>query len=347
MTDFIEDDDVEFISEDEVEEADDCFEFHRKKPLSSSASIVPLVFGILAILVGIFGFAIALVTSTSQFTMHMMTTVPFLAGIAMISSALANRKAPQSIAIDAAGLRIRSATSDQFFEWKQIAWSRSDNVGMTPQRQLQLLGSNGRVLVKLPDVFANFDKLERLIRERIGSSGDVAASELIRRKASRKNAWICTFSSLLLGAAGVFIIIETKANMHRIALLEGATNDVEGVTDELLTAPNGVTRRLRYHVEGENGVPSEIHNVEVEPAYWEQLHKVQHVPVVVSTEDINVSRLAYGEIADDEPLERSPVGYLMGGVAAVIAVVLSVAAVVLFLGYEITNENGRIQVQRV
>lgn len=336
-----------FFSAEEVEELPDVHEFVRSRPDSGSSTVM-LLFGILAILLGVGGFVVALLITVDQFTLHLMSTAPTVAGIGLLGAAMANRNAPQSVRIDPEGVHILARTGETHVHWDQIVVVRSENVGMTAQQQLLLIGADGKPIVRIPNVFKGFQQLHDMIRSRIAEAESSDTARTIKRKAARKNGIICLVAATLLGMAGGFISWETHVTQQQMELLAKEPVDTSAVIDELFTAPNGRTRRLKYHIELADGRTSDQRNVEVEQAYWDQLHQVDTVPVIYAAEDINANRLAFGEVTDHDPLQGKPAEFLLGIGACVVAFFFLIVGVMSLMGFDI-NVDGKtgVRIHRV
>lgn len=325
-------DDVEFV-------------FERKQGAGLSA-VLWTIGGCAALGFAVLGFVLSLVTRPNQFALHAMTTLPTLLAVGALSAAWRIARSPQQITVGPDGLTIDDRGGAQQYEWGHIGWATVGTGAMNHRRQLVLYDANGKSLATISDVFDDFDHLVAAVQNRIAAKGDDTAERLQRRKSRR--------SALFLGGTAVGLLALAAANLWMAQravwadrLLDEAAIPGEAEIVRRFIAPDGVTARLEYRVTAPDGRQA-TRNAEVTRAYWDSLEGATTAPVMYVTARPGISRLATGEVSDDDPARRPGLMYALSGVLVLICVLLFGAAVLQWRGWDIDldSKTGRISIKR-
>lgn len=333
------------MTNDDSEPRDADLVFSRRESTVSSSAWC-LVGGIAALGFAVFGFFVALVSQAGQLALHSMTTVPALIGIAAITASRLMARTPKQVTVGPQGMCIESGGGRQCYPWEGIGWCAAGTSGMTHRQQLTIYDTRGKTIATLSDALEDFDTLVEQVQSRIASKGD-ATAETIRQRKGRKSAVITGVIALILSAVAIANLWMAFEQRRTTKLLEEAGIPGEAEVVRHFTAPNGVTKRLEYRVEGTDGQAA-TRNAEVTPAYWEQLEEGESVPVIYVPDEPAISRLVEGEV-ESNGMTDSP-GFMMGlscVLLAMCAVFLAVA-VMQWLGWDIDldSKTGRISVKR-
>ncbi len=337
--------------------------------VTSSESNAPIVFERLrsttAKCIGLFVFCVAsigfgllmfllhafVIPGNNQFAMHASSTLPILMGIFAGSAAWSLMSTPVRVRVGTEGIEVEKVPP-RMIPWEQIGsvYVDTHNNGWGgPPKSLRLMGSDGKVIIRIGGAIEDFDRLIELARE--GSSQatpEVTLAEMhgpdkTALSQGRRRAMITGFGAILIGSATVFLTYDGWWTLQ--AEKRMASEGVPGTGTVLrhFIAPNGITRRIEYQVQADNG-SSATHNVEVNKDLHDNLRVADTVQIRYVPGDPRISQLTSGEILDaDDPL-KSPLGMiLLGCGAAVMSIFMAVMTVVSWKGYDIKVDGGKMR----
>ncbi len=205
---------------------------------------------------------------------------------------------------------------------------------------------HGKLLATIGDAFDDFDQLTEVVKQRIEARGDDTADRLQRRKSKRSAVFLAATAVGLLALAAVNLwMVQREQRAQRLLAEAAVPGDAEIV--RRFIAPNGVTPRLEYRVTAPDGRQG-TRNAEVTRAYWDSLEEATTVPVRYVAAEPGISRLATGEVPDDDPTKRPVMMYGLCGVLTVICLFLMTAAVLQWRGWDIDldSKTGKISIKR-
>jgi hypothetical protein len=300
--------------------------------------------GVVLLLVAVAGFFLTLRTRGNTVQLTLTTTLPVLFAVGLFGTAYALSRAPRAVVLSSAGVTIVSPGATREHAWDEVAWSDVDTSGIGNHKRLNLYGRDGRALVRIPQGIHGFDDLVALFKAHHEQSPSADATT-VQWKHARKRGIQLTIGGVLaclLGIANAYVAYEEHASAK---LLEsrGAPGTAQVVRK--FTAPDGVTRRIEFKVIDPSGA-SDVHNVELEPAYWTLLPENAELPVTTVPGRPDVARLSFGEVTSDK---TSPA--LMGAVSALVIVIgllVLAAAVMSFRGVDVNYDSSTgFQIRRI
>jgi hypothetical protein len=108
----------------------------------------------------------------------------------------------------------------------------------------------------------------------------------------------------------------------------------EGEIVRRFVAPNGVTKRIEYRVQG-----SKLRNVEVDPILWDQLEHAKTVPVVHIPDEPDINRLEFGEVKKDDFTGTPAGGYLLSTLGGLMALFVLGFSPFAWMGYDLAFDK--------
>jgi hypothetical protein len=283
------------------------------------------------------GFALAIVTKVDQIQMHFMTTGPLIIGVGLLAAGWGLTQSPLQVAVGPSGVAIEGRKNRQKFTWDQIGWASVGTAGMSGRKVLSIYDTRGKRLAMISDAFEGFDTLAGLVTTRASARTDGAATKIQASK-SRRNAWLSFATGLGLAAAAIGIATFTWSDMRSQQLLAEKGVPGEGEVVRRFMAPDGVTARLEYRVKTPEGIAPK-RNAEVERAYWDRLEGATTVPVIHVPGEPGISRLAEGEVADDDVFKTPVGGFGLAGLGGLMSLFLLGIGVMQFLGWDIDIDS--------
>jgi hypothetical protein len=330
---------------DKPDSASEVEAIFRLRKTERLYAVLWLVGGIAAFGVGAVGFVAALAMRVDQFSLHSMTTLPALCGFWAIVAALTIARSPQEVAVGPDGVRIVRRGDSRLIGWDDIGWSMTA-VSVPNRRLLKLYDARGKMCAKLSNALDDFDLLVELIDRRIAAKGGDTAGRIQLAKAKRTAVFTGLAGIVFLGVAGA-LAWTAHEKMRGARLLE--ETGALGVADieRRFLAPNGVTPRLVYRVTASDG-RSGTRNAEVTRSVWNALDGAKTVPVVYVPEDPSFSRLAFGEVKEDDPLQQPLTGYGLPAIGAVMSLFFLAVAALNWCGWglDLDSKSGRFSIRR-
>jgi hypothetical protein len=303
----------------------DTLVFRRQKAAVTTSALW-LGAGIIFIGFGVFGFALAVFTGAGVFQMHAMATLPSIMGFAAIIRGWIGTRTPDEVAVGRQELEITTGNRTRRYSWNAVGWANMRTTA-AGSRLLQVYDSRGRTIAKLGDSLTNFDEMAEAIRAHITSKRDSTADRIQLSKA-RRLAVVAGLAGPVLVCSSIAVAFLIYSDRRAVRLLED--RGVPGEADIVKTflAPDGVTRRLIYRVKTPAG-NAEERNAEVQPVVWAMLTHAKTVQVRYVPDEPSISRLAVGEVEEDDPSKNPLLGY---GASAFIGLLglACIAAVPLF-----------------
>lgn len=279
----------------------------REYPRATKSPTVSLVLGTGAIVLAAAGMSVAIMSNVGPFALQTMTTLPLLAGLAMLGRALMVRSDIRSVIVDETAITIHRDSGANQVLWADVAWNMESLQALSNVKRTTLFDRAGKTLVRIPEVVERFDELVVLINRRVKSNPD-ASAELVRRKRLKKQACLVIGFGLGLATLTFFLAVSERDKAREEKLLKSAAIDGIATIERKFIAPNGVTKRVEYRIDlikPDGQRPSEK-NVEVSANIWDSLSEGSKFPVRYVPADPEISRLALGQI-DDPGLAQDPV----------------------------------------
>jgi hypothetical protein len=299
------------------------------------------------VLVAIAGMALAIMANIGTLGLQSMTTLPILFAIGSFLNARSLRRTPSRVVVSAAGLQLESGAGTRRIAWDESAWVAEQPVLFSSRKQLVLLDASGSAIDRILADLENYPVLEAIVRGRIGTRQDNAAST-VRRARLRKQGWLlCLVSPLmiLLAAENARMALRERADQRDLASIGVVT---EGRILRRFIAPNGRTRRLEFEVTDASGLTAR-RNVEVDDATYEALAEIESVPVIAVPGRPRASHLLVGEIVRSDPGAEPAMMLVLSAFLALFMSGLFAAGIAAFLGYEVdwNKTTRKLSIQRV
>jgi hypothetical protein len=140
---------------------------------------------------------------------------------------------------------------------------------------------------------------------------------------------------MALGAG--FAAWTTHENQRALRLLAARGEPGQAEIIRRFVAPNGVTKRVEYKLVNSAGRTA-TRNVEVEPRFWDRLEGAKSIPVIWVPEEPSISRLALGEVRDNEFTKTPAGGYGLAALAGLFGVFLLVASPFAWNGWDLAHD---------
>ena len=95
---------------------------------------------------------------------------------------------------------------------------------------------------------------------------------------------------------------------------------------------------MEYRVIGAGG-PAGTRNVEVEPAYWDRLEGVKTVPVIYVPAEPGISRLASGQVRENDFTKTPTGGFGLAALGGLLALFLLGASPFIWNGWDFSQDT--------
>ena len=323
----------------------DTFVFERSSQQIRQGGWI-LAGGVGFMCLGLFGLVIALVSRIDDIALHSMSTVPMTMGVLLAMSGWVLSRGPRRVVVTGQSLTIEEASRTRQLLWSDLGWA---NVGtlVGGQKSITIYDKNGRTFASLSQTLSDFDDLVAAVMSRAKQQPQIASG--IQSKKSRRNSLLMAgFAVFMLFAAG-FIAWETRENLRGTKLLASDGIDGEGIIDSLEIAPNGVTKRINYTVKNAAGA-SGSRNVEIEPAYYDELQRTQvtTIPVTYVEQEPGISRLKQGEVIDHDFAKTPAGGFGLATGGLILSLFFLASAALMWNGWDIDldSKTGKITIKR-
>jgi hypothetical protein len=306
---------------------------------SSSASLTgTLLFfaGLGCLGIAAIGFGVAIFWRTSQLGLHGMSTMPAILGVAALTGAWSLLRTPDRVRVGSDGLTIETKRGSQFRRWDDVGCAAVEAAGSSNRKRLNITDPDGKSIVKLDQSFERFDELAAMISAHIEAKGDGTAERILRNKATRRGA-LAFVVGLLMALASGFVAWTTHENQRVSRLLEERGESGEAEIIRRFVAPNGRTKRVEYKLVNSAGLTA-TRNVEVEPGFWDRLEGAKSIAVIWVPDEPSASRLALGEVQDNEFTKTRVGGYGLAALGGLLAVFLLVASPFLWNGWDLGHD---------
>jgi hypothetical protein len=292
------------------------------------------------------GFAFALLFPVGTLNLHLMSTMPTILAVGLLAKWWSSRNSPQQVVVFAEGVALHRTSGVQAIRWTDIAWLQEGTAGMSQARQVTLYDAQGKPLAVIAGDVERYPELVALVRQHVSETKNPAVTA-VKKKKSRMAAILSLVMGCLMLAGGPFLCFDSLHEARRIKLLEeqGVPGQAEIVRH--FTAPNGRTRRIEYRVKSEGGKTVD-RNVEVDPQVWAGLEGKSEVEVIHVPSDPAVSRLAVGEVEEDDAFKKPPLSYVMAGLCTLIGAGLLGAGIMQWFGWDLATDpqTGKVRLTR-
>lgn len=251
---------------------------------------------------------------------------------------------PIEIGVGPEGVRVVRRKGAETYPWSRVGWARPSTNSFSHRRELVIYDLGGNKLVTVVDTVQHFDYLIQLVNYYIGLQNNPASERVRSKKARGTGLFMIAASVILLGVAGGNAYF-AHHDQQAAALLQ--TQGVAGTAqiERHFLAPNGVTPRLQYRITTPGGRSAD-NNVQMDPASWDALAGATAVKVVYVPSDPSISRLAAGEVSDDDldPAAK----YLLSGAIGAMCLVFLAAGFLNCAGRDVTLDKttGKVSIRR-
>ena len=164
------------------------------------------------------GFVVAVRGRVGPMEMQVMTTLPTLVGIGLLTAGWRLIRAPLRVTVGPEGLTIESKRGSRRVPWDQVGAAAVESSGTSHRRGMNVTDRNGRSIVRLDESFSRFDVMASLIANHVEARGDDAATHIFRKKA-RCQAVIVFIIGLLMAIGCIFIARMTYQKQRADRLL--------------------------------------------------------------------------------------------------------------------------------
>lgn len=283
----------------------------------------------------IVAFVVAIVSQRHPGTLelHVTTTLPMIIAIGLITQWFSLRKLPSRVVVGPGGMEVTTRQATSRYSWSEIGSATSVNVLNSKKMCLRVTDTAGKTLVGIDESFPDYKELVTLVQSYVDAKADDTAITILSRKAKRMGLVCFVFGSLLTAAA-VFVAIETHSKQRAKELLAAKGVPGEAEIIRRFVAPNGVTRRLEYRVQG-----AAVRSVEVEPFVWGLLENAKTVPVIYVPNEPDVSQVVAGEVEDDDFAKKPGGGYLVAGLGGLMALFMLAFSPFAWMGYDLALDD--------
>jgi hypothetical protein len=306
------------------------------RPDSAGPSGVLLILGGIGLLcLAAVGFVVAILGRTGQLSLHAMTTVPTLLSIAALTAGITMLRTPRRVSVGPECLTVETRRGVRRLGWDEVGCAAVEPGATSQRRRLNVTDVHGKSLVKLDESFNGFDEMVTLISSYVEAKGDDTAMRILRKKA-RHQAAIMFTCGLFMAFAGVFLAVDARKAQRAARLLDEKGVPGEGEIVRLFLAPNGVTKRVEYRVDG-----AETRNVELDPDYWDslKLKRLKSIPVIYVPGEPNVSRLQRGEVTESDIIKTPAGTYSLVAVGGIVALFLLGASPFMWNGWDLAHNS--------
>ena len=312
-----------------------------------------LIWGLLSLaggcgllLMGILGFFLALLTDATVVSQQMMTTLPVLLAIGLLTNGTGMVFRPREIIVDAEGITVDRPWGFASVEWSEIAWGKADTHPLTHIERLTLYNAKGKILLQVGNYIEGYERFAKLVNARVNTAENQKAEE-IRAKKSRWSALLVIGMGLLFTVGGGFLIADGRYKARASNLLATSGTMGEGQVVDRLMAPDGRTCRLHYKVVVD-GRESSVQNVEVTREVWLALEGAVVVPVLYVPEEPNISRLVAGQVESNDFTDTPMGGYVTGALGIIMGLFMLSIGTMLWRGWDIglDSQTGKFRVKK-
>ncbi len=289
--------------------------------------------GIGLIVFAIVGFVAAIGTRHGQMSLHLTSTFPTIIAVGLLARGFSLRNLPVCIVVGPDALEISTKRSTRRYAWSEIGSATTANVLNTNKSCLRITDTAGKTIIRVDESFPDYPRLVKRVQSYIDAKPDDTSYRILSRKAKRTGL-VCFVLGCFLGTAAVFIALKSRDDARANALLPVKGVPGQGEIVRRFVAPNGVTKRIEYRVAG-----SKVKNVEVEPAFWDQLAHSKTVPVVYVPDEPDINRLESGAIEKKDFTDTPAGGYLVSSFGAVMALFVLGLSPLAWKGYDLAFDD--------
>lgn len=286
------------------EEHEECFHLDSR---SLSYTTRLRLAGILAVL-GICGFFICLKLMPSALYVHLCSSLPITLAVFTYLQARNLKKLPREIGISSRGLRIHRDTQDTLHPWETVGWVNQE-LTQGGGKQLRIFGMRGEELLLVTNDLKNFDILVEGINEWLVQFPEDKVNPF-RLAKLRRLAWgLCSFGMFwLIGA--IFLGFDAWQSQEENNKLKTRGVPMQAEVVSCFLAPDGITPRLAYRLKTEGHVAER--NAQLARELYPIYAKATSVPVIAVPGELDISRLAFGEVSDrnSSPAETASLALL-------------------------------------
>jgi len=297
---------------------------------------------------GIAGMVLAITWRVDQIQLHLMATLPLTMSAFSFLNAWTVYRSPRCLVVDEQGIGLQNRNGVSWHPWKEVGWSTvqgNPHLGKV-SRYYDIFDISGKRIVRVSDTIDQFDFLVETVKAGICAQANPVTSQ-VQLKRAHRNAWIALATALFLGAACSFIVWDgwNKARADRLLVEKGQVGQAEILRRFL--APDGRTPRLEYRITNAQGVSAE-HNAEMHRFVWDMLEGQKNVQVLYVSEEPSISRLAMGEVVEDDTFMKPPGCYILGGIGGFMSLIVLGIAILFWFGWDLDmdSKTGKFSIKR-
>jgi hypothetical protein len=283
--------------------------------------------------IAIVGFLAAIWGPGGQMALHLTTTLPMIVAVGLFARGFSKRRTPSRVVVDSDGMEVGFGQDVKRYHWSEIGSAMTANVLNTPKTCLRVTDTAGKTIIRVDESFPDYPRLVELVQARIDAKPDDDATRILSRKAKRAAIGFAIFGCFLATAA-VFIALQAHWDQRASKLLAARGVVGEGEIVRRFTAPNGVTKRLEYQVAG-----SSVRNAEVHPVFWAAIEGAETVPVVYVPDEPDISRLALGEVKENDLLKSPKGAYPLAALGGLMALFVLGYSPFAWKGYDLAFDD--------
>jgi hypothetical protein len=237
---------------------------------------------------------------------------------------------------------VESKRKARMLHWDDVGCANVGRVGNSQRRRLNITDRAGKSIVSLDESFGRFDEMVATITGHIEAKGDDTALRIMRKK-GRKTAVMAGVLGVLMTLGSGFIAWETSAAARASRLLAEKGQPGKAELVRRFVAPNGVTHRIEYRVAG-----ASARNIEVDRTYWNELKTAKSVPVIYVADEPDVSKLARGEVTENDFTKTPAGGYGLAALGAAFGLFMLIACPFAWNGWDLSHDKktGKWSVKR-
>jgi hypothetical protein len=289
--------------------------------------------GIGLIVVAIVGFIAAIAAPHGQLQLHLTTTLPTIIAVGLLAQGFSLRSLPRCIVVGPDGLEVTTKQSTSSYSWSEIGSATTANVLNSHKTCLRITDTAGKTIVRVDESFPDYQRLVKSVQSFVDAKSDDTSLRIMSRKAKRAGLLFFAFGCILaLGAGSVALRTHETQRAKELLAVKGVQGEAE--IARRFVAPNGVTKRIEYRVQG-----SKLKNVEVNPIFWDQLEHAKTVPVVYIAEEPDISRLEFGEVNKDDFTRTPAGGYLLAALGGLMALFVLGFSPFAWMGYDLAFDK--------
>jgi hypothetical protein len=321
---------VEPVSNAPEQSGDQVFE----NPDSRDGNATYLFLGGVGLIVfAIVNFFAALGAHAGQLSLHLTSTLPTIVAVALLARGFSLRNLPRRIVVGPSAMEITTKRSTRRYSWSEIGSAATANVLNSHKTCLRITDTAGKAIIRIDESFPDYQRLVKLVESYIDAKPDDTSIRITSRKAKRMGL-VCFVIGCFLGTAAVVLALSTREEQRANELLPVKGVPGEGEIVRRFVARDGVTKRIEFRVAG-----SQVRNVEVDPALWDQLEHAKTVPVVYVPEEPDINRLQFGELKDFDFTGSPTGGYLLSALMGLVALLVLGVSPLAWMGYDLTFDE--------